>query len=101
MASYSKLLANPWPGDYLRCRTEHIAFAPLEGMLDSWPSVPLFLLIDPAQGLAILHSRPSRKGYQNRVEVALGVPLDLPEPWQLTIDTGKLIETKTVEGGSE
>jgi Uma2 family endonuclease len=54
--------------------------------------VPLYLLIDPAQSIAILFSLPAEKGYQHRTQVELGTALDLPEPWKLSIDTGKLVE---------
>lgn len=54
--------------------------------------VPLYLTIDTFKGTARLLSDPSQAGYQHRHQVALGKPLTLPEPWNLTIDTGKLIE---------
>lgn len=54
--------------------------------------VPLYLLIDPMEGIARVYSRPGDKGYRQQTEVPLGEPLELPEPWKLTIDTGKLIE---------
>ncbi|MEU4328108.1 Uma2 family endonuclease [Nonomuraea dietziae] len=54
--------------------------------------VPLYLLIDPAQSIAILFSLPAEKGYQHRTQVEFGTALDLPEPWKLSIDTGKLVE---------
>lgn len=54
--------------------------------------VPLYLLIDPIKGIARLYSLPSEKGYRQQNEVPLGDPLDLPEPWKLTIDTGKLLD---------
>lgn len=55
--------------------------------------VPLYLLIDPFQDIAILLSHPTEKGYLQQTQVPLGKPLDLPEPWKITIDTGKLIDT--------
>ncbi|MFE3455061.1 Uma2 family endonuclease [Nonomuraea sp. NPDC059194] len=55
--------------------------------------VPLYLLIDPAQGIVILFSLPTATGYQHRTEVGLGAPLDLSEPWKITIDTGRLIDS--------
>ncbi|GIH70657.1 Uma2 family endonuclease [Sphaerimonospora thailandensis] len=54
--------------------------------------VPLYLVIDTFQNVARLMAEPSENGYQHQVEVTLGKPLPLPEPWDLTIDTGKLIE---------
>lgn len=50
------------------------------------------MLIDPMEGIARVYSRPGDKGYRQQTEVPLGEPLELPEPWKLTIDTGKLIE---------
>ncbi|MEU7892511.1 Uma2 family endonuclease [Nonomuraea sp. NPDC049152] len=55
-------------------------------------TVSLYLLIDPEQGIAVLFSSPAGGSYQQRVQVALGAPLDLPEPWKLTIDTGLLVD---------
>ncbi|GAA2363483.1 Uma2 family endonuclease [Nonomuraea africana] len=55
--------------------------------------VPLYLLIDPAQDLAVLFSLPAEKGYQQKTQVDLGKALDLPAPWDLSLDTAKLIES--------
>ncbi|GLX02481.1 Uma2 family endonuclease [Microtetraspora sp. NBRC 16547] len=54
--------------------------------------VPLYLVIDTFKGVARLMSEPGEKGYQHQVEVTLGKPLPLPEPWDLAIDTAKLVE---------
>lgn len=53
--------------------------------------VPLYLVIDGFQNIARLLSHPGEKGYQQEHQVTIGEPLDLPEPWKLTIDTGKLV----------
>ncbi|MER5426386.1 hypothetical protein [Streptosporangium roseum] len=48
-------------------------------------------MIDGFQNIARLLSHPGEKGYQQQHQVTIGEPLDLPEPWKLTIDTGKLL----------
>ncbi|GGQ02943.1 Uma2 family endonuclease [Streptosporangium pseudovulgare] len=53
--------------------------------------VPLYLVIDAFANRFRLLSRPSPQGYADEVTDALGKPLDLPAPWNLTIDTGKLV----------
>ncbi|MEV0970330.1 Uma2 family endonuclease [Microtetraspora glauca] len=54
--------------------------------------VPLHLVIDTFKGVARLMSEPGDKGYQHQLEVTLGKPLPLPEPWDMAVDTAKLIE---------
>ncbi|WP_101787908.1 Uma2 family endonuclease [Nonomuraea indica] len=56
--------------------------------------VPLFLRVDPLKNLVSLMSHPcdDRGTYLHHTEVAVGEPLDLPEPWKLTLDTGKLVD---------
>ncbi|MBB6351555.1 Uma2 family endonuclease [Nonomuraea muscovyensis] len=55
--------------------------------------VPLFLRIDPLKGICSLMSHPSDRGvYLHHTDVAIGEPLDLPGPWKLTLDTGKLVD---------
>ncbi|MEU9888451.1 hypothetical protein [Sphaerisporangium sp. NPDC051011] len=54
-------------------------------------SVPLYLVIDTLQGCARLMSRPSPSGYAEQMPVTLGECLMLPDPWDLKIDTGKLL----------
>ncbi|MGI5492206.1 Uma2 family endonuclease [Microtetraspora malaysiensis] len=54
--------------------------------------VPLYLVIDSFKGVARLMSDPGEKGYQHLVEVTLGKPLPLPEPWDVTLDTAALVE---------
>lgn len=56
--------------------------------------VPLYLVIDTFQRIVRLLSDPDEQGYHDEVEVPFGKPLDLPEPWHLTIDTGKFIEER-------
>ncbi|MET9339542.1 Uma2 family endonuclease [Nonomuraea sp. NPDC003804] len=62
--------------------------------------VPLYLLIDPDRAVVLLFSDPVGGRYQQKVEVALGAPLDLPEPWKLTIDTGQLFDADEPKTGS-
>jgi Uma2 family endonuclease len=52
--------------------------------------VPLYLVIDTFAGRVRLLSRPGEKGYGLQVEVRLGEPLELPDPWSLTLDTSVL-----------
>jgi Uma2 family endonuclease len=53
--------------------------------------VPLYLVIDTFAGKARLLSRPGDDGYAKEVAVKLGEPLDLPDPWSYSLDTGELI----------
>ncbi|GAA0329141.1 Uma2 family endonuclease [Actinoallomurus spadix] len=52
--------------------------------------VPLYLVIDGFGGKARLLSHPGQDGYAQEIDVKLGEPLPLPEPWDLTLDTGRL-----------
>ncbi|ETK31856.1 Uma2 family endonuclease [Microbispora sp. ATCC PTA-5024] len=52
--------------------------------------VPLFLVIDTFTATARLLSQPDGGTYRTEVEVALGDPLELPSPWDLTVDTKAL-----------
>jgi Uma2 family endonuclease len=52
--------------------------------------VPLYLVIDTFEDEVSLLSGPGQAGYAKKITVPLGKPLDLPEPWNLTIDTGTL-----------
>ncbi|MEV5706495.1 Uma2 family endonuclease [Actinoallomurus sp. NPDC052274] len=52
--------------------------------------VPLYLVVDAFAGKARLLSHPGKDGYAQELDVKLGEPLPLPEPWELTIDTGRL-----------
>jgi Uma2 family endonuclease len=50
--------------------------------------VPLYLRVDPLHHKVHLMGNPDGKGaYLDQTEVPMGKPLDLPEPWNLTIDT--------------
>ncbi|GAA4639671.1 hypothetical protein GCM10023196_102230 [Actinoallomurus vinaceus] len=53
--------------------------------------VPLYLVVDAFAGKARLLSHPGKDGYVHEVDVKLGEPLDLPAPWELTLDTARLI----------
>ncbi|MFI6536267.1 hypothetical protein ACIBHY_27730 [Nonomuraea sp. NPDC050547] len=52
--------------------------------------VQAFLRIDPMEATAGLHSGPAPDGYTIVVNVALGNPLEMPAPWNLTLDTAQL-----------
>ncbi|GAT67543.1 restriction endonuclease [Planomonospora sphaerica] len=54
--------------------------------------VPLYLVIDPFKRVTRLLSHPSQTGYRQRLEIPIGGLLELPAPWNFTIDTGTLIE---------
>ncbi|MFI0419396.1 Uma2 family endonuclease [Spongiactinospora sp. 9N601] len=49
--------------------------------------VPLYLVIDTYEQRVRLLSDPGEKGYATETEAAFGEPLELPEPWRLTLDT--------------
>jgi Uma2 family endonuclease len=50
--------------------------------------VPLYMVIDKIERTVRLLGDPGEQGYREEVEVPFGKPLELPEPWNLTIDTG-------------
>lgn len=52
--------------------------------------VPLCLVVDPFEKKVRLLSEPGEKGYKTEDEVVLGQPIDLPEPWNLTLETAQL-----------
>lgn len=54
--------------------------------------VPLVLVIDCFAETVRLLSKPDAKTerYEQQIEVALGKALELPEPWNITLDTAKL-----------
>ena len=52
--------------------------------------MPLYLVVDTLAGRVRLLSHPGDDGYAHAVEVRLGEPLDLPDPWNLTLDTARL-----------
>ncbi|MGC5010991.1 Uma2 family endonuclease [Streptosporangium sp. DT93] len=54
--------------------------------------VPLYLVVDTFANRFRLLSRPGPEGYADEVTESLGKPLELPAPWDVTIDTGRLIE---------
>jgi Uma2 family endonuclease len=53
--------------------------------------VPLYLVIDAFENQVTLFSQPSEAGYLNEVTETIGKPIELPAPWDLTIDTGRLL----------
>lgn len=52
---------------------------------------PLYLIVDLEHEEVVLFSEPKDTDYAIRVRVALGEPLDLPGPFDLTLDTSLLI----------
>jgi Uma2 family endonuclease len=56
--------------------------------------VPLCLVIDCIAGAVRLLSKPNAKTerYEQQNEVPIGKVLELPEPWDITLDTGKLTD---------
>ncbi|MDH2424060.1 Uma2 family endonuclease [Sphaerisporangium sp. TRM90804] len=54
--------------------------------------VPLHLVLDPLDRTARLLSSPGPHGYTQETAVALGESLMLPQPWDLEIDTGRLLD---------
>lgn len=66
--------------------------------------VPLYLVVDAFDGTARLLSKPDRDKeiYTQGTEVALGTPLELPDPWNLTLDTAKLVDVvRPAQGGDD
>jgi Uma2 family endonuclease len=53
--------------------------------------VPLCLVVDPFGKKVRLLSEPAEKGYEKETDVVVGRPIELPEPWELTLDTAELI----------
>jgi Uma2 family endonuclease len=56
--------------------------------------VPLYLVIDRFAGTLRLLSKPDAQTekYEQQVEVPFGKTLELPEPWNLALDTAKLAD---------
>lgn len=54
--------------------------------------VPLYLVVDTFASRFRLLSLPGPEGYAHEITESLGKPLELPAPWNLTIDTGRLVE---------
>jgi Uma2 family endonuclease len=56
--------------------------------------VPLCMMIDCFAGTVRLLSQPNAQTerYEMRHEVPIGKAIELPEPWNLTIDTGRLVD---------
>jgi Uma2 family endonuclease len=53
--------------------------------------VPAYLLIDCELNEVVLQTRPHNEGYRDTVTVAIGKELELPEPFGISIDTGRLL----------
>jgi Uma2 family endonuclease len=53
--------------------------------------VPAYLLVDCELNEVVLHTRPYDEGYFDTVTVPIGKMLDLPEPFGISIDTGRLL----------
>jgi Uma2 family endonuclease len=56
--------------------------------------VPLCMVIDSFAGTVLLLSKPNAQTerYELRHEVPIGKAIELPEPWNLTLETGKLVD---------
>jgi Uma2 family endonuclease len=54
--------------------------------------VPLYMVIDTFDAKVRLLSHPGADGYARQTEVKLGEKLELPEPWNITLDTGELTD---------
>lgn len=54
--------------------------------------IPLCLIVDGLAGKIRLLSEPGPKGYEQETDILLGHPLDLPEPWGITLDTAQLTD---------
>lgn len=52
--------------------------------------IPLYLLVDRKAGRAILHGDPEGDDYCSTTPVKIGDPLDLPAPFDFTLDTADL-----------
>lgn len=52
--------------------------------------MPLYLVVDTSANRVRLLSKPGEEGYAHEVGVRLGEPLELPAPWNLTLDTSVL-----------
>ncbi|RJL23580.1 Uma2 family endonuclease [Bailinhaonella thermotolerans] len=50
---------------------------------------PLFMVVDPFTKTVRLLSNPSEEGYQTETKVKFGDRLELPAPWNLTLDTSR------------
>ncbi|MFC4007873.1 Uma2 family endonuclease [Nonomuraea purpurea] len=53
--------------------------------------VPFYLVIDPFRREVKLFSEPGGKEYGRETVAMGGEPLTLPDPWNLALDTGKLL----------
>ncbi|MCU4746819.1 MULTISPECIES: Uma2 family endonuclease [unclassified Streptomyces] len=49
--------------------------------------VPLYLIVDPNDGLSHLHAKPYGRGYRTRTTTEFGRPVELPEPFGFALDT--------------
>jgi Uma2 family endonuclease len=56
--------------------------------------VPLYLAVDTFAGTVRLLSKPDpqTERYEQQNEVPIGKAIELPEPWNITLDTGKLTD---------
>ncbi|WP_327089854.1 Uma2 family endonuclease [Nonomuraea sp. NBC_01738] len=59
--------------------------------------VPVFLRVDPMKQTISLFADPRDNRYRTEHHVEAGKRLDLPEPWNLALDTGALIESPPEE----
>lgn len=52
--------------------------------------IPLYLIIDPHVGMITLFAGPSPRGYLRSSAIPIGDKLDLPEPFEITLDTATM-----------
>jgi Uma2 family endonuclease len=52
--------------------------------------IPLYLLVDPRERLLTLFAGPSERGYLRTTSVPFGDKLELPEPFDVTLDTAAM-----------
>ncbi|TDC13040.1 Uma2 family endonuclease [Streptomyces sp. 8K308] len=50
-------------------------------------SIPLYLLVDPHDGICALHSHPRDHGYRTVSTTEFGEPIELTEPFSFALDT--------------
>lgn len=53
--------------------------------------IPCYLLVDRQRNELVLHSAPLHGDYSRTDRVSVGDPLELPEPFGFTLETGKLV----------
>lgn len=52
--------------------------------------IPLYLVIDPRESMITIFTGPSSRGYRRSEVIVIGDKLDLPEPFNVTLDTSTM-----------